>query len=236
MSPCWSSGSMCGGHRYAFGSGSRAPRCARLTARIDHAQRGLSFKMQCQPSHKECIRVADEKLQYNDRMGALREYEKALKDSTLDAAVRRTLLYNSCCIHAAFGDLELAQVPLREAIGLGLDLEQALQSPEPGMLKLKASQQVVIALKRFAKTVGKITKERAEYNPVKGMQLTPAGVRTAMSQEDISNLVGTEMKGAGMDKTLSGILKRVALLLLTLIGLGAGLYVVGLQLLFPDGI
>lgn len=127
------------------------------------------------------------------------------------------------------------QVPLRDAIGLGLDFEQALQNPEPGMLKLKASQQVVIALKRFSKTVGKIAKERAEYNPVKGMQLTPAGVRTAMSQEDISNLVGTDMKGAGMDKTLGGILKRVALLLLALVGMGVGLYVLGLQFLFPDG-
>lgn len=134
-----------------------------------------------------------------------------------------------------YGNL-VAQVPLRDAIGLGLDFEKALQSPDPGMLKLKASQQVVIALKRFAKTVGTIAKERAEYNPVKGMQLTPAGVRTAMSQEDISNLVGTDMKGAGMDKTLVGILKRVALLLLALIGMGVGLYIVGLQLLFPDGI
>lgn len=43
-------------------------------------------------------------------MGALREYEKALKDTSLDVSVRKTLLYNSCCIHAAFGDLELAQV------------------------------------------------------------------------------------------------------------------------------
>lgn len=43
-------------------------------------------------------------------MGALREYEKALKDNSLDVSVRKTLLYNSCCIHAAFGDLELAQV------------------------------------------------------------------------------------------------------------------------------
>lgn len=248
------------------------------------------------------MKAADAKLEYSDRMGALREYEKALKDNSLDVTARKTLLFNSCCLHASFGDLELAQVgifpprnscihsigvlhqavtaqdaeyepwsrpscdhcihigavsiastdhcvscfntddvalsqvPLRDAIGLGLDFEQALQNPDPGMLKLKASQQVVIALKRFAKTVGKITKERAEYNPVKGMQLTPAGVRTAMSQEDISNIVGTDMRGAGMDKTLLGILKRVALLLLALVGLGAGLYVVGLKVMFPDGI
>lgn len=44
------------------------------------------------------------------------------------------------------------------------------------------------------------------------------------------------MKGDDMDKSLSGIFKRVALLLLVLVSSGVGLFFLGLKLAFPDGI
>lgn len=129
------------------------------------------------------------------------------------------------------------QIPLRKAISLGLEFEQAIATPEPGMVPLKAPQQVLISLKKFAKICkANVREERPAYNPTRGLQLTPAGVRTAMAQEDIQELTGTEMKGADMDKSLSGIFKRVALLLLILVSSGVGLFYLGLQLAFPDGI
>jgi hypothetical protein len=128
------------------------------------------------------------------------------------------------------------QVPLREAIALGLDFEKALNSPVEGMVPMKTSQQVIIALKRFARSyTTQAAREPTTINPARGMQLTPAGIRSAMSQEDVSAILGTDMKGGDMDKSLGGIVRRVLLLLLALTGLGAGLFVVGLKFLFPDG-
>lgn len=100
---------MSGGHVSSFSRGVRARRCACYVSPVDKGKRA-AFRLRCQPSYKEFIAAADAKMEYNDRMGALREYEKALKDSSMDLSVRKTLLFNACCIHASFGDLELAQV------------------------------------------------------------------------------------------------------------------------------
>lgn len=128
------------------------------------------------------------------------------------------------------------QIPLRKAVAMGLDIEQVMAQPEPGMVPLRAPPQVLISLKKFAKVCKtNVREERPAYNPTRGLQLTPAGVRTAMTQEDIQELTGTEIKGADMDKTLSGILKRVALLVFILGVSGVVMFFVGLKLAFPDG-
>lgn len=120
---------------------------------------------------------------------------------------------------------------------MGLEFEKAITTPEPGMVPLRAPQQVLISLKKFARVCkDNVREERPAYNPTRGMQLTPAGVRTAMAQEDIQELTGTEMKGAGMDKSLGGIFKRVAILLVLLVSSGVGMFYLGLKLAFPDGI
>ena len=129
------------------------------------------------------------------------------------------------------------QIPLRKAIAMGLEFEKAVASPEPGMVPLKAPQQVLISLKKFARVCkDNVREDRPAYNPTKGLQLTPAGVRTAMAQEDIQELVGTDMRGADMDKSLGGIFKRVALLLLILVSSGVALFYLGLQFAFPNGV
>jgi hypothetical protein len=67
----------------------------------------------CRPpaaARKVHIESAMEALRANDRLGALREWEKALRDESISKEERRVLLYNICCMHAGFGDVELAQV------------------------------------------------------------------------------------------------------------------------------
>jgi hypothetical protein len=133
----------------------------------------------------------------------------------------------------------LPQVPLREALSLGLNFEQAVASPEEGMVPWRSSQQVIITLKRFAAKVEAKEvnlKKKAPYNPARGVALTPAGLRSALAEADVGNLLGTEMKDDNMDKSLVGIAKRVALLLVALIVVGVGLFYGGLTLMFPDGV
>ena len=103
----------------------------------------------------------------------------------------------------------------------------------------RSSQQVIITLKRFAAKVEAKEvnlKKKAPYNPARGVALTPAGLRSALAEADVGNLLGTEMKDDNMDKSLVGIAKRVALLLVALIVVGVGLFYGGLTLMFPDGV
>jgi hypothetical protein len=61
-------------------------------------------------SAAEYISLGEQKVQANDLMGALRQFELALSSEDLPIDLQRKLLYNTCAIHANFGDLELAQV------------------------------------------------------------------------------------------------------------------------------
>jgi hypothetical protein len=61
-------------------------------------------------SAEQPVNSAARKLEFNDRIGALREWEKALQDSSLSNEQRKVLLYNCAAVHANMGDLELAQV------------------------------------------------------------------------------------------------------------------------------
>lgn len=46
-------------------------------------------------------------------MGALRLWEQALSTGPTREQ-RLAALYNAACVHASFGDLELAQIPLKD--------------------------------------------------------------------------------------------------------------------------
>ena len=48
-----------------------------------------------------------------DRMGALRLWEQSL-DAAPTPDQRRAALFNAAAVHASFGDLELAQIPLKD--------------------------------------------------------------------------------------------------------------------------
>jgi hypothetical protein len=61
-------------------------------------------------SAEQPLNSAARKLEFNDRIGALREWEKALKSRALSNEERKALLYNCAAVHANMGDLELAQV------------------------------------------------------------------------------------------------------------------------------
>eukprot|EP00894_Picocystis_sp_ML_P003354 jgi/Pico_ML_1/53871/g4340.t1 len=58
--------------------------------------------------------------------------------------VKRAAYYNQCCCHTYFGDLELAQFALRDAILCGLDYAQAQE--DPTLLRMEASAQAVLLL------------------------------------------------------------------------------------------
>ena len=121
-------------------------------------------------------------------------------------------------------------------MALGLDFEAAISSPGEGMITWKSSQQIIISLRRFARTYESQAAQATPtaYNPAKGVALTPEGIRSAMAEEDVGGMLGTEIKGMDMDRSLGGIVKRVALLLAALIGLGVALYAFGLQYMFPE--
>jgi len=93
--------------------------------------------------------------------------------------------------------------------------------------------QVVISLRKFAKTM-KTAKAKGRLvagGPTRGMELSPKGLKDAMAMSDVSTLVGADMKG--IDTSIWGIVRRVALLVLVLVAIGLLLYFVGLELMFP---
>lgn len=53
------------------------------------------------------------KYEGGDRMGALRLWELALEQAPTPDQ-RRAALFNAAAVHASFGDLELAQIPLKD--------------------------------------------------------------------------------------------------------------------------
>jgi hypothetical protein len=125
------------------------------------------------------------------------------------------------------------QAPLREALNLGLDFEKCVDAPEPGMIPWKSSQQVIIGLRRFAqKYRAQETVESRLRKPATGVILTPQGIRAAMTEQDVGDILGTDI--TGMDKSLAGIAKRVILLVAVLAGSGALLFWLGLIFLYPD--
>ena len=130
--------------------------------------------------------------------------------------------------------LPCLQVPLRDALAFGLDFEAALQNPEAGMVRWRATQQVTISLKKFMQRLaaqeGTISKP---IDPARGIKLTPAGIRTAMAEPDVGSILGTDL--TGIDKSMVGIAKRVVLLLVVLSGTGLVLFYGGMKLAFPDG-
>ena len=88
--------------------------------------------------------LADGRQQFNagDRMGAVRTWESAL-DLSPTPEEAQEVLWHCTCIHASFGDLELAKMTLRDAIGYGLDFDSVVdEAPMRGWIALEASTQV----------------------------------------------------------------------------------------------
>eukprot|EP00891_Asterochloris_glomerata_P003737 jgi/Astpho2/3737/fgenesh1_pg.00060_%23_45_t len=186
----------------------------------------------------QCTRASElleqGKLKYSsgDRMGALKLFERVLQTEDASRQDQQAALYNSTCVHASFGDLELAQMTLREGLAAGLDYEAALQ--DPSMVKMDSSAQVRIQLKRFSEAAKRI---RETVGSESGLPAAPAMAKKAkkgqLSDADLSDLLDTELK-PGLDTSLLGIVKRVVLLLLVAVIGGTVLFYAGLKFAFPD--
>lgn len=187
------------------------------------------------------------KFQAGDRMGALKLWEQAIELDP-NPQQRQIALFNATCVHASFGDIELAQITLREAVQCGLDFLKAYESPQevdPALVNLVSSQQVLIRLKKFNEATLKAMKS-ASNTPTEGTRPISGGSGRARStksmstiksavfnNEDVADLLETDVQG--IDSSVIGIVKRVALVLVALSGIGVGLFYVGIRYLFPEG-
>ena len=181
---------------------------------------------------------AKQKYDANDRMGALYLWEQALKKDEADNSQRVAALYNATCVHAGFGDVELAQITLREAVQRGLEFSKAIQDPEaldPSLVKFVASQQVLVRLKKFDEATRKAMGAAAappSFNSSGSSQSRPRRNKPSVLDNDLSKMLETDMQG--IDTAVFGIIRRVAVLLAVLTAMGVSLYLVGIKYLFPD--
>jgi len=179
---------------------------------------------------RELLSAGKVKYESGDKMSALQLWEKALS-SDPDSTERKTALYNCTCVHAGFGDVELAQITLRDAVLQGLDFKEALNSPttlDNDAVTLIASQQVLIRLKKFSDAASK-----AGSRPTVGQsEFSKKRQRVGSVNDDLSEVLETDM--IGIDTSVIGIIRRVAILLVVLVVLGVGLWFVGLNYLFPS--
>ena len=149
----------------------------------------------------------------------------------------------------------------------GLDFSKVMQDPgafEDTLVKLVASQQVLVRLRKFDEATRRAMGAKASAPPTfsssssssnRNSSSNSSGATAASSpssssiprqqqqqqrrrsggsmfDQDVSKMLETDMQG--IDTSILGVVKRVAVLLLALTGLGVGLYLVGLQYLFPD--
>ncbi len=183
---------------------------------------------------RELLAAGKVKYESGDRMGALKLWEDVPRYNP-DDQERMTALYNCTCVHAGFGDVELAQITLRDAVLQGLDFKEVLVNPQmydEDAVKFVASQQVQIRLKKFSEAALKAAEAKKNASLSRSSTVKPT--RKTLMQDDISDVLETDM--TGIDTSILGIVKRVVVLLVILSGLGVGLWFVGLHYLFPDTI
>ncbi|CAL5218471.1 g155 [Coccomyxa viridis] len=186
----------------------------------------------------ECIAKGQEKYNAGDRMGALKFFEQSLQKSPTQQE-RQAALFNSTAVHASFGDVELAQITLREGISYGLDFKKALKDSEDSQLvKFQGSPQIVIQLQKFAEAVKRIKGAVGSVNDKKAPAAKPASSgKSAYSSDtmfgrDISSILSTDL--TDIDPSVGGIVKRVAGLLVVGLVLAVVLFYVGLRFTFPE--
>lgn len=181
---------------------------------------------------RELLAAGKVKYESGDRMGALKLWEDVPRYNP-DDQERITALYNCTCVHAGFGDVELAQITLRDAVLQGLDFKEILTNPQSydeDAVTFVASQQVQIRLKKFSEAALKAAAAKKDAALPRSSSVRPT--RKTLMQDDISEVLETDM--SGIDTSILGIVKRVIVLLVVLSGLGVGLWLVGLHYLFPD--
>eukprot|EP00192_Tetraselmis_astigmatica_P018905 CAMPEP_0117671922 /NCGR_PEP_ID=MMETSP0804-20121206/13617_1 /TAXON_ID=1074897 /ORGANISM="Tetraselmis astigmatica, Strain CCMP880" /LENGTH=252 /DNA_ID=CAMNT_0005480465 /DNA_START=58 /DNA_END=816 /DNA_ORIENTATION=+ len=168
-----------------------------------------------------------------NRMGAMRCFEEALEEGPTPEQ-RQAALYNIICCHASFGDVELAQITLRDAINAGLNFEAALEAAvaNPNYVPFASSKQAKIQLKKFAETYAKSVAANARTKtaapPVMGGKvIEKRSVQEILGTKDVSGMTSTEL--TGIDTSVGGIVARVLGLVVVLILSGVAAYFIGLD-------
>jgi hypothetical protein len=183
----------------------------------------------------ELLKQAKTKYNAKDLMGALKLYEDVLGQDGATTRQLQEALFGSTAVHATFGDVELAQITLREAIKQGLDFEQALADPD--LPELVTSTQILIQLKRFNQQAQTAMAARSKAKPTLGSSSRPKTKPASGSSpldQDLGDILGSSTSDkAGVDTSVGAIIRRVALVVLAGVGLGTALFFIGLQTLFP---
>ncbi|KAL6776503.1 hypothetical protein ACKKBG_A21410 [Auxenochlorella protothecoides x Auxenochlorella symbiontica] len=190
-------------------------------------------------ANAEALDKGRELYEKNDRMGALRAWEAGMASKGASSEERGVMAYNAACVHAYFGDVEPAQVAMREAVGQGLDLLAALESGDKRLVQLQASPQVQRQLEKFilATLEGQKKKAAATSPPKFGSASGEAGGKSGGSwsgpkpsgvlERDVSDMLSTDIQG--IDKSVLGIIRRVLILVAVLVFFGVGLFYLGLN-------
>mmetsp|Transcript_36915 Transcript_36915/g.94420 ORF Transcript_36915/g.94420 Transcript_36915/m.94420 type:complete len:252 (-) Transcript_36915:466-1221(-) len=167
-----------------------------------------------------------------NRMGAIRAFEEALAEDP-SPAQRQESLYSIMVCHASFGDVELAQITLREAIQAGLTLDDALRNDS--YLPFTASKQAQIQLRKFSEIYIKSV-QKAEAQAPAPATLDSATLNKSRPKKSVQELLGTrDVSGmtsttlTGIDTSVAGIFARVAALVAFLIVFGIAAYFIGLD-------
>eukprot|EP01023_Acetabularia_acetabulum_P016164 TRINITY_DN17985_c0_g1_i1.p1 TRINITY_DN17985_c0_g1~~TRINITY_DN17985_c0_g1_i1.p1 ORF type:complete len:273 (-),score=25.64 TRINITY_DN17985_c0_g1_i1:1258-2010(-) len=172
-------------------------------------------KILCSQAAEDEIKKGLYQYKSGNKMAALESFENSLKQEPSEGQ-SQAALFNATCVHANFGDVELAQVSLREAVIVGLDFELAVAQPSELMLQISTPTQILLQLKRFSNSVGQ--KQLSPKQPeMESPQSSPGG------QGDAENLFSTEVRG--MDTSVLGVVRRVLVLLLVLSAFGIALFV-----------
>jgi hypothetical protein len=168
--------------------------------------------------------------------------------------------WNATVVHCSFGDVELAQVTLREALAAGLDFDAALRA-EGRRVTAARVDEVAAAVAENESSPGSVVDRASDpaAAAAAALRLPFAGSPQVASQlrkfarafaRASSSSSGSSGRSAappsysssssspsspisvdGIDASPAAIAKRVAVLLAALIGLGVGLFLYGLQYL-----
>ena len=169
--------------------------------------------------------------------------------------------WNATVVHCSFGDVELAQVTLREALAAGLDFDAALRA-EGRRVTAARVDEVAAAVAENESSPGSVVDRASDpaTAAAAALRLPFAGSPQVASQlrkfarafaRASSSSSGSSGRSAappsyssssssspsspisvdGIDASPAAIAKRVAVLLAALIGLGVGLFLYGLQYL-----
>eukprot|EP00878_Enallax_costatus_P001700 GHUV01001855.1.p1 GENE.GHUV01001855.1~~GHUV01001855.1.p1 ORF type:complete len:240 (+),score=39.92 GHUV01001855.1:175-894(+) len=205
---------------------------------LSHRTRQLSRLVVCSSKGTELLKQAKTKYTAKDLMGALKLYEDVLGQGDATTRQKQEALYGSTAVHATFGDVELAQITLREAIKQGLDFEQALADPD--LPELVTSTQILIQLKRFNQQAQTAMAARSKAKSASvsssvgsSRAKTKRGSSSPLDQ-DLGDILGSSTSDkAEVDTSVGAIVRRVALVVLAGVALGTALFFIGLETLFP---